>query len=90
MRYVKQRTHLENTCSGNWIHTFTTCITVSDISRFRCYFDIDRRKKPVACEVNAEELEMNIPLSGWKSSIIVFYSSIVFLGLAVPGSRQGR
>jgi hypothetical protein len=39
----------------------------------------------MACPVNAEELEMNIPLSGWKK--LFFYSSIMFL---VPGSRQGR
>jgi hypothetical protein len=63
MRDAKQqRKHLKNTCSGNWIDTFTTCITVSDILRFGCYFDIDREN---ACPVNGEELEMNIPLSGW-------------------------
>jgi hypothetical protein len=48
------------------------------------------RSAKKACPVNAEELEMNIPLSGLKSAMIVFYSSIVFLGLAVPGSHQGR
>jgi hypothetical protein len=48
------------------------------------------RSAKKACPVNAEELEIDIPLSGWKSSMNFFYSSIVFLGLAVPGSRQGR
>lgn len=30
------------------------------------------RSAKKACPVNAEVLEMNIPLSGWKNSMIVF------------------
>jgi hypothetical protein len=70
MRYTKQRTCLENTCSGNWIHQFTTCITESDIFRFRCYFE-------KGLPSQSEKLEMNIPLSDWKSSTIYSFQHCV-------------